>query len=137
MKSIVIRFCRWALPFFGISSIVSCERSLNISVAYGLPPVEFAVKGKVVDEDFNPIENIEVTFENCNKETTTRTSAEGIFATQGKLTGSRDKGLIIHLVDTDGKENGGEFQEEVVKISINENDELITNSFVAVLEKKQ
>ena len=51
MKDLFFRFCRWALPFFGVSAVVSCDNVFNTPdmygtqvAEYGVPVMEYVVK---------------------------------------------------------------------------------------------
>lgn len=107
-----------------------------VTPEYGVPVVEFSVKGKVMDADFNPIENIEVILEGFDEDVAARTSSAGTFLCEGELTDPEKKELVIHFIDTDGIENGGEFQEKVVTVPLSENGELTTESIAVVMDKK-
>ena len=107
-----------------------------VTPEYGVPVVEFSVKGKVMDADFNPIENIEVILEGFDEDVAARTSSAGTFLCEGELTDSEKKELVIHFIDTDGSENGGDFQEKVVTVPLSENGDLTTESIAVVMDKK-
>ena len=107
-----------------------------VTPEYGVPVVEFSVKGKVMDADFNPIENIEVILEGFDEDVATRTTSSGTFLCEGELTDPEKKELVIHFIDTDGSENGGDFQEKVVTVPLSENGDLTTESIAVVMDKK-
>ena len=107
-----------------------------VTPEYGVPVVEFSVKGKVMDADFNPIENIEVILEGFDEDIATRTTSSGTFLCEGELTDPEKKELVIHFIDTDGSENGGDFQEKVVTVPLSENGDLTTESIAVVMDKK-
>lgn len=107
-----------------------------VTPEYGVPVVEFSVKGKVMDADFNPIENIEVILEGFDEDVATRTTSSGTFLCEGELTDPEKKELVIHFIDTDGSENGGDFQEKVVTVPLSENGGLTTESIAVVMDKK-
>lgn len=107
-----------------------------VTPEYGVPVIEFSVKGKVMDADFNPIENIEVILEGFDEDVATRTTSSGTFLCEGELTDPEKKELVIHFIDTDGSENGGDFQEKVVTVPLSENGDLTTESIAVVMDKK-
>lgn len=80
----------------------------DLPVEYGTPIVEFSVKGRVVDADAEPVENIEVSAVNYYE--SVRTAQDGTFHLSGEMTGFEMKELTLCFTDTDGEENGGEFE---------------------------
>lgn len=80
----------------------------DLPVEYGTPIVEFSVKGRVVDADAAPVENIEVSAVNYYE--SVRTAQDGTFHLSGEMTGFEMKELTLCFTDTDGEENGGEFE---------------------------
>ena len=143
MKDLFFRFCRWALPFFGVSAVVSCDNVFNTPdmygtqvAEYGVPVMEYVVKGKVMDSEFNPIENIAVRLEGSDGYVATRTSSEGSFLCEGVVTNPVIEELVFRFIDTDGSDNGGEFQEKVVSVPLSENGSLTTESIAVVMDKK-
>ena len=80
----------------------------DLPVEYGTPIVEFSVKGRVVDADAAPVENIEVSAVNYYE--SVRTAADGTFHISGEMTGFEMKDLTLCFTDTDGEANGGEFE---------------------------
>lgn len=107
-----------------------------VTPEYGVPIVEFSVKGKVMDSDFNPIENIAVRLEGSDGYVATRTSSEGAFLCEGVVMNPVIEELVFRFIDTDGSDNGGEFQEKVVSVPLSENGSLTTESIAVVMDKK-
>ena len=107
-----------------------------VTPEYGVPVVEFSIKGKVMDVDFNPIENIEVILEGFYEDASARTSSAGTFICEGQLTDMEKKEIVMHFIDTDGKENGGEFLEETVTVPLAENGNITTESVSVILKNK-
>lgn len=107
-----------------------------VTPEYGVLPMEFSIKGKVMDADFNPIENIVVILEGFDDDVAARTSSAGTFVCEGEMTDPANKELVIHFIDTDGTDNGGEFQEKTVTVPFNENGDLTTESIAVVMDKK-
>ena len=87
---------------------------------YGCPVVEFSVKGRVVDADSNPIQNIEISHPETGYYT--RTAEDGSFKYEGGLTGFELSEVTIIAQDTDGDENGGDFQTQEVSIPVQQTD---------------
>lgn len=87
---------------------------------YGCPVVEFSVKGRVVDAESNPIQNIEISHPETGYYT--RTAEDGSFKYEGGLTGFELSEVTIIAQDTDGDENGGDFQTKEVSIPVQQTD---------------
>ena len=110
MKDLFYRFCRWALPFFGVSAVVSCDNVFNTpdmygtSVAeYGVPVMSYVVKGKVTDAGTGkPIKGIQVTSDDGYKKV--HTTEAGDFECNGS--GWPDEKVKLTFTDIDGEANG-------------------------------
>ena len=117
MKDLFYRFCRWALPFLGVSTVISCDNVFDspdmygTQVAeYGVPVMEYKVSGKVTDKDTGaPIKGIEVTSEESLAQVFT--SETGEFTCEG-ATFPDDK-VTITFKDIDGEENGAYLTQEI------------------------
>ena len=81
----------------------------DIPAEYGTPIVEFSVKGRVLNEDASPVENIEVTAVNLHQRV--RTAADGTFHISGEMIGFEMTDITLGFEDTDGEDNGGEFED--------------------------
>ena len=111
MRDLFLRFCRWALPFFGVSAFVSCDNVFNTPdmygspvVEYGTPVMEYVVKGKVTDTGSGePIEGIQVTADDGDKPVLT--TATGDFECRGS--GEPDGKVKLIFTDIDGTLNNG------------------------------
>ena len=129
MRDLFLRFCRWALRLLGISGAISCDNVIQSPDMYGCPPapeygvpvMEFRMKGKVVDsQSEQPIKGIAVT--RINEETsqesvdTVWTADNGEFICQGEDWPSES--MILKFTDVDGGENLGEFMEKEVKVKL-------------------
>ena len=112
---------------------------------YGVPIATFSVKGRVVDSEMNPIPNIEVTRE--NRYGSARTDENGLFHYIGDEMGFPEefKSIEMTFADTDGEENGGEFETKVVEVALEQTDsgdgawntgECSAEDIEIVLEKK-
>lgn len=88
----------------------------DIPVEYGTPMVEFSVKGRVLNEDAVPVENIEVTAVNLFQ--TVRTATDGTFHISGETIGFEMPDITLSFDDTDGEENGGEFEDSIMVVNL-------------------
>lgn len=128
MRNMFLRFCRWAMPMLGITGAISCDNVIQGPDMYGCPPAEYGVptmefrmKGKVVDSRSElPIKGIAVT--RINEETshetvdTVWTAENGEFIYHGEDFPSES--MILKFTDVDGAENLGEFQKQEVKVKL-------------------
>ena len=96
--------------------LVKLDEEEQVVPEYGCPIVEFSVKGRVVDADSNPIQNIEISHPETGYYT--RTAEDGSFKYEGGLTGFELSEVTIIAQDTDGEENGGDFQTQEVSIPV-------------------
>lgn len=123
MKDLFFRFCRWALPLLGVSAAISCDNVIQgpdmygCPVAeYGVPVIEFSVKGKVVDSESNPIPDIEVS--HAMSYHLVRTDKDGEFNLKAEIYDFEMESVTLKFTDTDGEENGGEFMTQSVDIPL-------------------
>ena len=128
MRNLFLRFCRWALPLLGVSGVISCDNVIIGPDMYGCPPVEYGVpimefrmKGKVVDSKTEqPIKGIAVTRINevtpYQSADTVWTSDDGEFICQGE--DFPNDSMILKFTDVDGVDNMGEFQQQEVKVML-------------------
>ena len=100
--------------------LVKLDEEEQVVPEYGCPIVEFSVKGRVVDADSNPIQNIEISHPETGYYT--RTAEDGSFKYEGGLTGFELSEVTIIAQDTDGEENGGDFQTREVSIPVQQTD---------------
>ena len=100
--------------------LVKLDEEEQVVPEYGCPIVEFSVKGRVVDADSNPIQNIEISHPETGYYT--RTDEDGSFKYEGGLTGFELSEVTIIAQDTDGEENGGDFQTQEVSIPVQQTD---------------
>lgn len=116
----------------------------DLPVEYGTPIVEFSVKGRVVDADAEPVENIEVSAVNYYE--SVRTAQDGTFHLSGEMTGFEMKELTLCFTDTDGEENGGEFEKIIQVVPMTQtgdgdgkwdNGDYQADNVVVVLKKKE
>lgn len=99
---------------------VKLDEEPEVLPEYGCPMVEFSVKGKVVDQDSNPIKNIEISYPETGY--SIRTAEDGTFAYDGGIVGTELSEVTIHVQDTDGEENGGDFQSQEVVVPVQQTD---------------
>ena len=91
-----------------------------IPCMYGVPTVEFSVKGRVVDADANPIPNIEVTWGNMYGKTVT--AEDGTFHYKNEETAFEMTDVVLTFTDVDGEANGGDFETEDVQVPLVQTD---------------
>lgn len=128
MRGLFLRFCRWALPLFGVSAAISCDNVIQAPDMYGCPPVpeygvpimEFRISGKAEDaKTGQPVKGIAVTHihpeDQYESPDTTWTSEKGEFIVQQSSFPS-DK-MILKFTDVDGSENG-EYSVEKVDVTL-------------------
>ncbi len=128
-----VKFLKWynvvLTTLLGLLGFASCSKEENMD-AYG-PPVmygpgpqyNYEVKGVVTDEDGNPIEGIKAVIQ---KELGTMHIPYSLDSTQTDAQGEYDilmypnyrpaNSLKLVLEDTDGEENGGDFQSDTIKL---------------------
>lgn len=92
----------------------------DVPVEYGTPMVEFSVKGRVMDADSSPVENIEVSVTDYYN--TVRTASDGTFVISGEIVGFEMEELSLKFTDTDGEANGGEFETAVRVVPVVQTD---------------
>ena len=106
-------FLKSALAMLGLSTIVTA--------CYGTPyTYNYAIKGKVLDSDGNPIPGIQVQGD-LNPHSggmRTKTDNKGKFEIQVELFGTLEdqEGIDVAFVDVDGEENGL-FLNDIIKLS--------------------
>lgn len=101
----------------------ACDDENYPSEEYGVPSVDYQVKGTVTDEVGNPIENIRVIIRNAWDNTpnpymddTVYTDKQGAFANEMNTTGGIGK-QKVYFDDIDGEANGGLFQPDSTNIA--------------------
>jgi putative lipoprotein (rSAM/lipoprotein system) len=112
------------LAFLG----VGCEELGIVEVMYGSPSAHFSVKGKVTDEQGNPIQNLDVSFHGVisNEEGQTMVVPNSYIPVKTDTKGTyviETGGIIpyttiqVNVEDTDGSANGGEFASDSLRNS--------------------
>ena len=113
MRDLFLRFCRWALPFLGISGVVSCDNMSKPAPMYGVPvpeygaPVmEFRVSGTVTDSmTGKPVKGIKVQAESgYERPDHVVTSETGQFVY--KDSAYPDDTITLEFTDIDSFEDG-------------------------------
>lgn len=87
----------------------------TVVAEYGCPFAEYSVKGRVVDADKNPINNIEVLLDEFPWPV--RTDEDGSFHVSGEAFPDMPT-MTLRVTDTDGEENGGEFESKEVEVEM-------------------
>jgi putative lipoprotein (rSAM/lipoprotein system) len=94
--------------------LMLCGISLTCTACYGVPPSDFAIKGRVMD-DGNPIAGIRVTAKPSddpeNNIRTATTNAHGIYQISF-IPKFFDVGSTVTVEDIDGEANSGDFQSQ-------------------------
>ena len=112
MKDLILRICRWLLPFFGVSAVISCDNVINGPDMYGCPPVEygtptmeFRVSGKIVDSyTGKPVKGIAVSCDDDWEDPKVITSDDGEFVYESY--GFPADRVVLKFEDSDGEDNG-------------------------------
>ena len=128
MKNFFLRFCRWALPLLGVSSVISCDGGGSgdtcvpmygaVVAEYGVQMVEYRVTGKVVDEENNPIADILVGDDYSDNHALTKDDGTFVFKSEAVIFSNQD--ITMNFRDLDGEENGGEFESKIQSVSLAE-----------------
>lgn len=100
------KICDIILALLGFASVSSCGGIWGAE-EYGMPYMDFAVKGKVVDAETNPIKDIAVSPYPEKSAPATRSQRDGSFIISGSEYPSDT--IRIYYRDVDGIDNGGEF----------------------------
>ena len=119
------RFLYFLIAALGFGS-VSCEesgfRGGNLD-AYGVLHVDFHITTRVVDQEGNPINGIEVSMGSTAEDFTPigQTDENGLYTLTLKEYPTRE---VMRFTDIDGEANGGEFMDKSVNVKkvIQEND---------------
>lgn len=92
----------------------------DLPVMYGVPLAEYSVKGRVLDSDNNPIKDIEVSSD-FYPYAKVRTDDDGEFLFHVDEMDAAES-LTLNFTDTDGEENGGEFETKTVDVPLEQTD---------------
>lgn len=87
---------------------------------YGCPTVDYQFKGKVMDEDMNPIEGIKVSIADSQNgyKADEMTDVSGEFAFNETIAGFSIDEVRVFFRDIDGSDGGGEFAPDSLKVSV-------------------
>lgn len=98
--------CQWMLGILGISATISSCDNLNLMrVEYGMPNMDYSVKGKVIDSKTGKgIKGIEVSHEPFSTHQTDTTGVDGSFEIHGNTW--PEKEFQIELKDIDPEKDG-------------------------------
>ena len=128
MNKLVVGLSRRMLALLGIGVVAGSCIPLCM---YGCPHADYKVSGKVTDKDGKPIEGISVRqyqssgptedgtaiLDGWESEELTTTLSDGTFLIDRELTSfGGDEELMFR--DVDGPENGGEFVDKAVKVTV-------------------
>ncbi len=108
-QTLITKICNYILVSLGFAGTASCE---VIRCEYGTPTMDYAVSGKVVNQESAPIAGIQVSSLD-HTEQAVLTAEDGSFIISG--TGMS---ALLMFEDIDGAENGGEFADRIEKISV-------------------
>lgn len=111
-KKIWNNVLRMLLAMFGLNLFTAC---------YGPAPYvpHMSLTGKVESEDGKPIANIR--YSCAGEEVDRRTSSDGeFFYSRSCDASSVPETITLKFVDTDGPDNGGEFEEKTVTVNLKE-----------------
>lgn len=112
MKDLIVRISAWLLCLIGFGSSVACSPGM-VADEYGSPYASFEVKGKVTDQQGNPIPGIQVTCDAMYIQPV-YTESDGSYALDGD--GFPREKIQVSFEDVDGEENGGLFAARSVSV---------------------
>ncbi len=87
---------------------------VTLTACYGSPHADFKVSGKVMDEENQPINNIQVQI--GSEWNRVYSDAAGNYQAQGELEFNEYQTLRVAVTDIDGEENGGEFESAMIDL---------------------
>ena len=105
MKDLIVRISAWLLCLIGFGSSVACSPGM-VADEYGSPYASYEVKGKVTDQQGEPIQGIQVTCDAMYIQPV-YTESDGSYALHGD--GFPREKIQVSFEDVDGEENGGLF----------------------------
>ncbi len=120
-QTTTVRFLNMLLALLGFAGISSsCDDNKHLC-EYGTPSADFSISGKVVDQKGNPLKDIVV---ECGVHVGQQGEIYhryGIDTVHTKADGSFEKAWLgfsrysdkIYVIDEDGPENGGEFEDKL------------------------
>lgn len=106
----------------GVGAMASCK------VEYGSPHADYEAKGRVTDEEGNPVKGIKVEFVETYgtdslgnaeyyplSDEYVLTGDDGSFGIKSTLYTAGTDSITVGFIDVDGESNGGEFATKMVK----------------------
>ena len=110
MKDLIVRVSAWLLCLIGFGSSVACSPGM-VADEYGSPCASYEVKGKVTDQQGEPIQGIQV---RCGAmyDEPVYTDSDGSYQLSGG--GFPREKIEVEFKDVDGEENGGAFAARTV-----------------------
>lgn len=114
MKDLIVRISAWLLCLIGFGSSVACSPGM-VADEYGSPYASYEVKGKVTDQQGEPIQGIQVTCDALYMEPVF-TEADGSYALYGD--GFPREKIQVTFEDVDGEENGGVFAGKTIAAQV-------------------
>lgn len=117
MKKILAAVSKFLLvTLFGIPQ--ACMQTKEYE--YGCPTVDYQFKGKVMDEEMNPIEGIKVSITDSQNgyKADEMTDVSGEFAFNETIAGFGIDEVRVFFRDVDGSDGGGEFAPDSLKVSV-------------------
>lgn len=110
MKDLIVRVSAWLLCLIGFGSSVACSPGM-VADEYGSPYASYEVKGKVTDQQGEPVQGIQVTCDAMYVQAVF-TGADGSYLLSGA--GFPREKIEVEFKDVDGEENGGAFAVKTV-----------------------
>ncbi len=89
---------------------------------YGCPWAEFSLKGKVTDARNNPIPGIRVEMSSKSGNAYVLTDIDGLYVLDYGSVNRLVGGITVTAADTDGPDNGGDFESRTETLSITDDD---------------
>lgn len=124
-----------AASLLGFATACDTKEELRSIAMYGVPYMNYKVKGKVTDKEGNPIPGIVVSGSEAKPATS---GSDGAYELTGKETSQR---IEVSFTDTDGPANGGEFAEKRIEVKFTDadrtNGEFSRSGVDATLEEKE
>ena len=126
MKTKVSNFANWLLmTVISLLGFSACTKG-EMKEMYGTPTFDYQADGRVVDEEGNPIEGIQVkvTLGNAWSTKIDGTQVEGGVIYSGKdgsFTTKKFEDIEIYsltAIDVDGEKNGGEFETQEIRVDL-------------------
>ena len=110
MKDLIVRVSAWLLCLIGFGGAVACSQGM-VADEYGSPYASYEVKGKVTDQQGEPIQGIKVICDAIYRQPV-YTGSDGSYELYGN--GFPREKIQVSFEDVDGEENGGAFAGKTV-----------------------